>query len=417
MNFTIKQPCPSCGAPIELGEEDRLIRCSYCEVINYKIYQKIPRYVLPMDGSRNARGKDLFLFPYLRFKGTIFLCHGKGVDYKFVDTTRVGTPVEEFPVSLGLRPQAMNVQPVTEQVEGRFIRQSLKSQHIVSEAVKLTTFLSKDKYKDLTHRAFIGETISRVYLPVYKRRGDLIDGVSNAVIGPASILESAAINEIAFQKKWEPVFLSAICRKCGAEMNGAPGSLVMHCNNCDTLWQEQNGSFNSVPFHVVGSSSDSSYYLPFWKLEVADTGNNLQTLADFLRLTNQPIVVRNEHTSKMLTFFVPAFKISPNKYLNLAKSFTLLQMKFDGAQEESFEQKNLYPVTLNLEEAVQSLKSVTTASSLHLKSVIEILPSLQYSVKRAELLYLPFHKLGRDLIEQQTGISVSSAILKFGLLL
>lgn len=73
MDVTIEQSCPSCGAPIVLSEDDRLIRCTYCDVQNYKISSAGNRYILPTKLPNHIKDDQLIFAPYLRFKGSIFL--------------------------------------------------------------------------------------------------------------------------------------------------------------------------------------------------------------------------------------------------------------------------------------------------------------------------------------------------------
>ena len=56
-------------------------------------------------------------------------------------------------------------------------------------------------------------------------------------------------------------------------------------------------------------------YLPFWRIETHADAIELQTFADFLSWTNQPVVIRPEHRQRQLAFIVPAFKVNPSVFL------------------------------------------------------------------------------------------------------
>ena len=106
------------GQSIVLLEDDRLIKCAYCDVNNYRLDDAGARYLLPSTHLEHISPAQLFYTPYLRFKGTIFYVRASEVGHKLIDTTRLAIDEEKLPVSLGLRPQAMKLLPVISTVEG-----------------------------------------------------------------------------------------------------------------------------------------------------------------------------------------------------------------------------------------------------------------------------------------------------------
>ena len=414
MELTVRQSCPSCGADITLGEDDRLLACEYCGVNNYMVHQDLPRYVLPAKLPAHIDGREVYHVPYLRFKGTIFYCLGGELQYRLIDTTRIGVNVDSLPVSLGLRPQAMNITRVTANLPGRYVFQSAPARQIFADAARLTMLFEREAKDGPRHRAFIGETVSRVYLPVYGHLGVLFDGVTNEPLGSARLLDDLQKKTVAFKPAWEPSFLSTLCPECGASMHGARDSLVMTCTNCDTVWEENKGKFVRLDFGLIPQQDRNVEYLPFWVLEPETEGYELHSLADYIELTNQPIVVQREHREKRLAIVVPAFKVKPRAAMVVAKNLTLLQLVFN--EEVAVPAKRSYPVTMPFPEAVQSLKSVLVGTATSQRKVIDLLDELRFTVRRKKLLYLPFRQ-GRDLIQEQTGVSLSSVALAHGRLL
>lgn len=413
MDLTIEQGCPSCGAPIELHEADRLIRCPFCDVGNYLVSAEgALRFVLPDKAPDSIAREDMMYAPYLRFKGNIFSCQGKQVGHKVIDTTYQGSQIPFLPVSLGLRPQAMKIFPVTDGIIGRFFQQAEKITAVFTKATDMAALFSKENAEPLYHRAFIGETISCIYLPLYLQDDLLYDAVLNRPLGEAKSVADLMQKAKRYHPEWAPRFLATLCPHCAETLSGEHDSLILSCPNCTSLWAENDGAFHPVRWQIVRSNGENPIYLPFWKIRPTVTGVPLSTYGDFLRLTNQPIVVKKEHESLELSFWVPAFKIRPNLFLQLAKSMTISQAKIpDGGTDMA---KIMYPVTLPSSEAVQSLKTILADITMDKRHFLPQLPSITFQAQQEDLVYLPFTSCGHDLVQEQTAVSIASTVLQFG---
>lgn len=412
MDLVVKQNCPSCGAAIELREADRLIRCSYCDISNFMVTRGPFRFVLPDQIPSDVSFKDRYYFPYLRFKGELFSCHLDELNYKIVDTTYLGLKEYELPSSLGLRPQAMRLLPVTSNLPGRFVRTNEKISMIFDKAAQLSEIGRREKQDVLVHRSFIGETVSIIYLPSYFRNGQFFDGVLNQPLQSGVKLRAVHENSIEFQEKWVPSFISTICPRCGDDLVGQKDSVVLGCSNCHGAFQEQNGRLVEISWQIIPSEQKRIRYLPFWRLDVEAEGVNLTHFGDLLRLTNQPVVVREIHRKLAPTFVVPAFKIRPKTFLRLGGAMTLGQADFSDGKTAM--QKGMYPVTLPPSEAEQALKVIMAAMTVNKGDLLPFLSKISFVVRKMDLLYLPFVDQGHDLVQEQTGVSVISNVLKFG---
>lgn len=415
MDLVIEQSCPSCGAPIVLKEADRLIGCPYCEVKNYMIGGMASRFCLPDKAPGHVAKEDLVYVPYLRFKGSVYYCQGHDVRHAVIDTTRLATDGVRLPPSLGLRPQAMKIVPANAGHTGRFVRQTIDPETVFAQAIKLTALFAPEAKQQLYHRAFIGETLSRIYLPLYVLDDVLFDGVTNIEIGRIDHFWSESLQKAAaFQKKWEPRFLSTLCPHCAAPMAGEADALVLHCPNCQRMWEERDGGFTPVDWQNIRGQGDDDLAVPFWKITLrAENTSVLKTFADFLRFTNQPVVVRNYDEALTLSFWIPAFKLTPSLFLQTACYLTVTQKRIPGGKPEEISTRS-YPVNLPRQEAVQALKSVVGAAALDKKSVLPLLASLQLSPEKIILVYLPFRDAGHDLIQRHTSVAITSAALRFG---
>lgn len=415
MELVVEQSCPSCGAPIVLHEADRLVSCPYCDVNHYMVGGGALRFLLRAGCPAGIGAEDLVYLPFIRFKGCIYQCQGNEVRHAIIDTTRIALRGDRLPISLGLRPQAMQLVQATAAIGGRFVPRQVKLEGIFSQAVRMTALFRPEKTGQVRHRAFIGETVSRVYLPVFEKDDMVVDAVTHLeIMRKGSDWDEIAATAVPFRRHWEPKFLSTLCPRCGAPLHGEPDALVLQCRNCETMWEESDGRFSALEWGRVPGASDADLEVPFWKIAVRqDAGSPLlHTFADFLRLTGQPVVIRAEDESRPLSFWVPAFKLQPAAFLQTAHYLTVSQKRI--ADGEPGPLPAAYPVNLPRREAVEALKSVLAEAALTRKQLFPLLPSLDLQAASATLVYLPFRDAGHDLIERQTSVTIAAATLRFG---
>jgi hypothetical protein len=177
-------------------------------------------------------------------------------------------------------------------------------------------------------------------------------------------------------------------------------------------WEAAEGRLNQVDCQVVPGKGKELRHLPFWKLMVRDEGLGINTYADFIRITKQPLVMQRAWEDRELSFWIPAFKIQPKVFLRLASQMTILQK--DLEMEERIPRKNLYPVTLPRGEAAQSLKITLASSAMERRELFPLLPQCDFAIAKASLIYLPFRSLGPDILHDETGISINKNTLNYG---
>jgi len=406
MGFTVEQDCPQCGAPVELDETDHLMKCPYCHVNNFLYAQDYFRYVLP----HKAPNEEIIYAPYLRFKGNIYFCKGFTVGHRVVDITHVGLSFKGLPGSLGFRPQAMKMRFVTPDTQGSFLKFSLKATDILARAGKLS---SGSSTQQILHRAYIGETLSLIYLPLFVDSKALFDAILNRRIAQLSENEEETLdNAVVRNPKWKLIFMATLCPQCGWNLEGERDSVILTCSNCETAWEASKGKFSRINFFEVPGQSKDTQYLPFWKISARTEGVEIDSFADFIRITNQPRVIGKDWENDEMKFWCPAFKIRPKIFLNLSKQFTVSQKHFQA--EEIIPKKNAYPVTLPSTEAIQSLKVILASSTLNKKSVFPHLPRVKFEIKDSTLVYLPFRETGQEMIQEHMQISINKNTLEFG---
>ena len=440
MDIKVEQACPQCGAPIVIKETDRLLTCPYCEVKSFIRANGVFRYYLPPQ-QENKRDAPLLYVPYLRFKGSIFVVNEAGIGHKVMDTTQIGVDVSGLPPSLGIRPQVMPVKRLVPQISGRYLSLAIKAHAVLEKAIRLTplrverretvrkpvTYDGENVVYDYStrvktveysahsrflHRAFIGETVSFVYLPVDRREDRLVDAVTGNTLlrleHPAEGLQSAT----PFKSSWQEKFTATLCPRCGASLAGEGDCLIMTCGNCDTVWALGREKLEPVDWQMVPGDQGTAMYLGFWRISGEIPALDIRSFADFIRRTNQPMIVRPSWEQQKMSFWVPAFKLRPRVFLRVGRQATIGQWRL--APGPGHVTDSMYPVTLPASEARQSVKVILAACAAARKNIFPLLPKVRLEKTTTQLVYLPFVDKGHDWYQPQSGITVSKAVLRFG---
>ena len=405
MAFTVEQECPQCGAPIALEETDHLLRCPYCSVKSFLFAPDYFRLVLP----HKVQNQDVIYAPYLRFKGNVYLCQGQTIGHRVVDITHLGAPVNGLPVSLGLRPQAIKMKFVSPHTTGSYLKRSLTLADMLDRVGKHT---SRSSSGQLFHRAYIGETLSIIYLPLFVQERKVFDAIINRPIVTLSQDQDIFGSAMNDGPQWGLTFMATLCPECGWNLDGERDSVVLTCSNCDSAWEASKAGFVRIGLAVVPGYGENTVYLPFWKTEASAKGMELNSFADFLRVTNQPRVVQREWENQDMCFWSPAFKIRPKIFLRLSSQLTISQKDFEA--KGAMPKQGIYPVTLPRGEAAQSIKLTLAASALTKTKVFPLLPRVTFIVKDSTLVYLPFRDRDHEMVQQHMPISINKKTLEFG---
>jgi ribosomal protein S27AE len=410
MDIRVEQGCPQCGAVVVLNETDRLLTCSFCGTRNYLQGKGPFRYVLPLPDGR-PQPADLLLTPYLRFKGTIFLVTSQGISHRVVDTTQLANPVPGLPPSLGVRPQAMQLRRIERTSGHCYLPQTLKASAIVEKAAAVSS-LTAQAGRDLFHRAYIGENISYIYLPLVSRQHALFDGVTDNHIADHEELAGYPLRGRAYNEAWQLRFLATLCPRCGAGLEGAGDCQVMGCSNCHSAWSFGPEGLTGVAWRMLPGDSTTELYLPFWKIATHIPSLGMHNFADFIERTNQPFLPRPEWREQTLSLWVPAVKLRPKIFLQAGRQATLGQWRITPAAGKVM--PNLFPVTLPASEARQAVKLILAASAASPTLIYPYLPQVRLTDMVIELVYLPFADRGHDWVQPDTGVVIGKNILRFG---
>ncbi len=405
MSLSVEQDCPQCAGSLELEETDRLLRCSFCNVQSFLGNTGPLHFILP------RRQPDPFTIyaPYLRFKGTIYSCLHNRIEHRFADISIRGVKLSFLPISLGLRPQAMKMRFATPGFPGSFLKKATHGDDILKRAAKNLHI----RDEEILHQAFIGDALNIIYLPLSIRDEAIIDGILESPLCQIPDGSTPFADSGIESYAWKPFFLSALCPQCGWNLEGEPDSVVLFCSNCNTAWQAGGNRFSEVRVKVTPTTDKEALFIPFWKFQVKAKGIKLDTFADYIRMTNQALVIQPEWEEMELYFVSPAFKVRPNDFLRLGTQMTISQ-RYTLDSSESIPAKNLHPVTLAHSDAAKSLKTILANSAVSRASVFPLLPEIEFEIKEYFLQYLPFEKTSHELRQIKLGVTINQRVLGYG---
>ena len=408
MSFSFAQDCPQCGGAITLDETDRLLKCPYCNVDSVVSCPGHFRFVLPHKGD----DERLIFAPYLRFKGSVLTCQGLEIKHRILDVTNSGFHHRLLPFSLGFRPQALTMRFAAAAMAGSFLPCPQSAEETLA---KIIGHPLRSPNTNVFHEAYIGDSLSIIYLPLAIRGDDLYDMVTDNKLGRLSgddpfhvhLREPEPLN-------WQTTFLSTICPGCGWNLSGERDSLVLFCPNCETAWEPGATDFSATAFrsYFNDTGRQGQLVLPFWEIAAESEGIAISTFADFLGVTNQPAVALPSWGNTPMRFFSPAFKIRPKIYLQLASQLTMTQ----GVLREGEPRLATvpYPVNLPRSEAVQGLKSILAASSVSKRRLFPLLPETTFRISSITLALLPFQDTGLSYYQDTLKLNINKKVLEFG---
>ena len=385
-----------------MDETDRLFTCEFCRVKSYLVAEDVFRYVLPGDTPEST---NLIYFPYWRFKGMWFACDGKGIRHKFVDVSRQAVASPLFPVSLGLRSQALKLRFVTPETAGRFLK---PTQTFAQAAQSFEDRLNKTSIRSALHRVHIGETISLIYAPFYIKNC-IYDAVLDQPIAVASTEECDIDQLPAESPNWPIHFISTLCPNCGWDLEGKKDSLVLLCKNCVSAWYPLGKSLKQIKFGKYQTADSHIIYLPFWRIRPEISGINLNNYIDLIKMANIPKAIQPGWEDIGFRFWVPAFKVRPKIFLKLSTNMTLAQ--FHHELNAELPEHRHHPINLSITEAIESLK-INIAGFMKPKSMLaEIFHEIRITVKSFVLVYVPFLEKHHEFIQPDLQFAINKNIL------
>lgn len=402
----IDYQCPQCGAPATLDETDHLFECAFCRVKSY-LLSRVYRYVLP---HRAEEGKGVLYFPYWRFKGMLFSCAAEGIQHRIVDVSSRAVGVDQAPATVGLRSQTLKLRFLTPETEGRFLQPDIAYSEMLEQ---IRARYANPGSGPLFLQEFIGETLSLLYAPFYLAGGRLFDAVLNRpVSGPLSD-DGDPASLPGGRPRWRLQFVPAQCPECGWDLEGARDSLALVCRNCHSVWHAGKKRFMKTSFATLPfpEDADAISFLPFWKVRARVSGIALDSLADLVRLANLPKAVTDPMEKRAFHFWAPAFKVRPQDFLRFSLRTTLSQPEEEGVSR--LPDGDLYPVTLPVTEAVESLKLNLASFMKPPRRLYPKLHDITIKTRDVVLIYLPFQVRGNELTYAPCRLRINRNLLTY----
>jgi len=250
------------------------------------------------------------------------------------------------------------------------------------------------------HQSFIGETLSLIYAPFYMADSSpiltdiqpsgskqLFDAVLNEPISSSSTDHFDISLFRVRPPDWRIRLVPTLCPNCGWDMDGERNAVALICKNCDSVWESSGDSFRKVAFAHIPKTGDDIVCLPFWKIRADVSEIKLDSYTDMVRVANLPKVVKED---AKFHFWTPAFKVRPRIFLNLSRNITLFQPRQELA--EGLPNVRLWPVTLPVSEAFESLKITLAGFLKPRKPLFNPVPGYKDNAKRISSGICPVYR-------------------------
>jgi hypothetical protein len=258
------------------------------------------------------------------------------------------------------------------------------------------------------HQSNIGETLSLIYSPFY-----LTDKLHDAILDKplsAKLPDNFNLDELSGDRpQWNIRFVSTLCPNCGWNLEGERDALVLGCKNCNSTWYPVGKKLKELKFAQFPDKGDSTIYLPFWRINAEISGINLDSYADLIAVANLPRVVQSGWEDIPFRYWIPAFKVRPKVFLQLATQTTLSQPREKLISE--LPEARIYPTTLPIEEAVECLKLTLADFMKPRRTLMERLCDIQIDAKSFSLVFMPFNEGHHEFIQPDFQLTINKNVL------
>ncbi len=395
---------------MRLEENDHLLECPFCRVRLYAYHHPYPCLHLPPQIPAN-RGKLVYV-PYWRLRGLAFAVVKREVVGRVIDVAESACGQPGFPPSLGIRPQALTLKPMEPDAPGTFLPRERERRQFISHLSSSIAAGLESHGTEVYHHALVGETVSLIYAPYLVTRHEMIDALNGKTVGSHPLPSLNQSGDSAENRPPTLLFHATLCPNCGWALEGHPDSLTLHCTHCHRAWHANRKGFLQVPLFALNTKEKPDIWIPYWVIGTEATGFTLNSVADFLKLTNQPRLPRREDTQRPFYFWTPACKLNPNLFIHMGARLTMRQPHPEPVTrmpQEPVYTNNLPPVE-GFQSALTTLAQVTTAKG-------RLFPRLRggrLAFKSYRMALVPFCSRGMEYWQPEFGFSFPKAALRWG---
>lgn len=407
--WIVEHRCTQCGAPIALEEADRYFSCPFCRVNICLTTEDYFRYYLE---PREKSAENIFYVPYWRTRGIIFSCdEALEVKSTILDATYCGLGAGDYPESLGLRPQALNLKFATPESRIEFPEPALAFPEAFARIAEVLPQCQAGNVPvKVFLRSFLGEKVSIVYAPFFIKNRALHDGILGR---PLKALKDGVSTDPPPRANGHPlIVLPALCPECGWDLDGGRDSIVFFCRHCNKAWYLTGNGLEQKSFFVLRGEEGQTTHLPFWRIKAEIEGLDLRSMADLARVANLPVVIPKKWEWDDLSFWIPAFRVHAPLFLRLARLLTLQQPRDLLEEEEPL--SAVQPASLSMGDAPDILRVIVASLVGPKKRIWPCLETLSAKVLQTDLVYIPFQDQKNDLFNPSLKVSVPWNSLKYG---
>ncbi len=414
--WQIEHTCPQCSAPVLLEDTDRIFNCPFCRVKLFISTDSYFRYFIP---PRIPPSEEMILVPYWRLRGMLFTIKLKQTDSRYVDATLQGYNSKIYPLSLGVRPQAVKLKYLLPEMSHHFYLPVTPFKSIVPNIEKRVFHLDSARFSKNTpaielipdlvfSHIFIGESSALIYLPVGFLDGKMTDLVAETALESGEAAEG--MNFTQYQH-WRLTFTPLLCPECGWDIQADRKTLLLACRNCNSLWTGEGNKLLKHDYYILpGKTGD--VYLPFWMVTAEIGGTELTSYADLVRFANLPRVVKPGWEERPLFFWIPGFKIQPKVFLNTIRKSTISQPQTERG--DRLPEGEILPLTISSNDLKDSIRLFLMDTAIPRKRFLPHAEDVKVRITSKEIVLVPFREDHGEYLQREMHITLGKNLLRFG---
>ena len=309
---------------------------------------------------------------------------------RYVETSFPATEDADLGIaSLGVRTQALRV--------SLFRRETLTALGAIvrirtDAATALGQGLATRGFEHVVYRQVLGRILSIIYFPFWvvelteapERWLTVVDAVAESVVRPRAPMALRDALAPAPPGALPTVGLRPlVCPNCGWALPPEADDVVFFCGSCQRAWQVDGIDLTEMPYEIAevgGPRTGDPVHLPFWRLDPA-AGDSA---------------------------WMPAFRCRRLKILHdLALRFTRKPPVYQAATGERPSARGCF---YDAEDAAL-LARFTAAGRRRTPDAVQAAAADEPVFARARLVWIPFERRGRSLLDPYSGLALPEALL------